>query len=112
MPGRYVCICVDEEHERGGLICLEKNAQAKDMFKIRKVCLTRAVFMALLKWQPEGVVQVLPDDQQLFKDGTIFVVHDFQKVCALLMQTYALASWEPVQVTDCVYLLFHTWCQR
>ena len=66
--------------------------QAKDGFAVRKVALTKAVFMALLKDQDKvwgSVLEPLP--QQPYADGTVFVVHNVRRLCSVLMRAYALA---------------------
>lgn len=54
--------------------------------------------MALLKHCPDTVVRVLPAEKQTFRDGTLFEILDFSKVCELLMYTYRLASKDPQKV--------------
>ena len=80
--------------------------------------------MYLLKEGPREVVEVLPDGEQVsgqqdndllladttrhsharacsrqvYQDGTIFVIHDFVRVCSFLMHAYAMASSEAMQL--------------
>lgn len=56
--------------------------------------------MALLKYEPEGVIQILPVEKQTFKDGTVFKILDFAAVCEMIMQTYRLASKDPRKVVQ------------
>ena len=66
--------------------------QAKDSFVVRKVSLTKAVFMALLKHQDRWSHVLEPDIDQPYADGTVFLVHNFRKLCCILMRAYALAT--------------------
>ncbi len=58
---------------------------------VRKVSLTKAVFMALLK-DPRWHSVIQPLEEQPFSDGTVFNVHDVRRLCAILLRTYELGS--------------------
>ena len=84
---RKVFVCYVYAHAWLMRLLIEEN-QAKESYALRKVCLTKAVFMALLKdnaWH--HVVSPLP---QRYADGTVFEVHDIRKLCSVLMRTYML----------------------
>ena len=88
---------------RVGKVDMKAARAARSMYKISKTCITRSVFMGLLKMAgkgAEGQAQIVNvPESQPFRDGTVFEVCDFRKLCCVLMRAYHLVSEEDVSGT-------------
>ena len=62
--------------------------QEQASFMVKKVCITKSVVFGLLKEQPNGILEPLPEDRQVYKDGTIFRMLDFRAFCMVAMHAY------------------------
>ena len=84
------CVAKSQPLSAGRQSAIQKANQARNSFLLRKVAVTRGVFMGLLKRGCTSVIQ--PAKKQPYKDGTVFRVHDFRTLCAVLMRTYMQVS--------------------
>jgi hypothetical protein len=84
--------------------------RAKDSYKVRKVCLTRAVFMALMKRcmtaevsapaQGSGTGILHVPESQPYEDGVVFHVLDFRRLCKVLCRAYMIMSTDAATIEN------------
>ena len=84
--------------------------RAKDSYKVRKVCLTRAVFMALMKQcmtvevsapaQGSGTGILHVPESQPYEDGVVFHVLDFRRLCKVLCRAYMIMSTDAATIEN------------
>jgi hypothetical protein len=83
--------------------CL-KIRKEKDEFIVSKINITKAVFMALLKFSSEAASEketiLSVCEEQPFSDGHIFQVNDFAALCQVLMRSYAALHKCPSRMKD------------
>ncbi len=82
---------------RLGKVDMKAARAARGSYKVSKTCITRSVFMGLLKMASSSEImeqqQVLRlPERQPFRDGTVFEVVSFCKLCAILMKSYQMVS--------------------
>ena len=87
------------------------RAQAKDLFTVKKVCITKSVIFGLLKQASEGggggsIVEVPYPSKQVYEDGTLFRVKDFRALCMVLMHTYMELYKEPGFIVEQMHVRF------
>lgn len=74
--------------------------RARDSFLASKPCITRSVFMGMLKMASESAAPLLEivTCPELDSDGTVFAIRDVVKVCSAVFNAWALLNKQPSMV--------------